>query len=146
MLQLTYANRTECLVERLAAQIQADRAADLWEPILMVVPNPFMKEHLQQQLASRLGIAAHIRYTYLNNLWRDLFRQSGIPALTSQNLRLGLLCALSDPQVLAPDFMASVRRYLQDDSGDLKRVQLATELARLFEEYHYSRPEWIQRW
>ena len=39
-----------------------------------------------------------------------------------------------------------MRDYLGQENLPLKRVQLAGELGRLFEEYQLSRPDWILQW
>ncbi|NTV76241.1 MAG: exodeoxyribonuclease V subunit gamma, partial [Holophaga sp.] len=49
MLELTYSNRTEALLDLLASRVRAERAAGRgpWEPIRLVVPNPYFKEYLR---------------------------------------------------------------------------------------------------
>ena len=61
-------------------------------------------------------------------------------------LRAGLLCVLADPALLARPGQGPVRDCLGQENLPLKRVQLAGELGRLFEEYQLSRPDWILEW
>ena len=49
-------------------------------------------------------------------------------------------------ELLARADMKPVRDYLGTESDQLKRVQLASELAKLFEEYQLSRPDWVDAW
>ena len=147
MIHLTYSNRTEALLDRLAAAIRAEREARTpWEPVHLVVPNPFLKEYVRIQLARRLGVAANLRFTYLDGLWQGLMPGGGCRLLSAELLRGGLLGILADEAWLAQDGLAPVRRYLAEDGRGLKAVQLASELALLFEEYTRSRPEWIPGW
>lgn len=150
MLHLNYSNRTESLVECLARRIKTEQEGDAlggaWAASLLVVPNPFMKGYLRQQLALRNGIAANLRFTYLNGLWSELFRGGKARILTSDSLRIGLMQAMASPSIMALEALAPVRHYLKGESGGLKLAQFATELARVFEEYHHSRPEWIRHW
>lgn len=63
-----------------------------------------------------------------------------------------LLCSvLADERLLDGDDMAPVRAYLQaagadEDAVDLRRFQLAEQLASLFSDYRLSRPELVSGW
>jgi exodeoxyribonuclease V gamma subunit len=148
MLELTYSNRTEALLDILVTRVRAERAAGRgpWEPIHLVAPNPYFKEYLRQALARELGVAANIRFTYLDGLWKDLLVAGGQRLLAFDLLRAGLLSVLGDRALLARPDMAPVQDYLGRETGQLKRVQLASELAKVFEEYQMSRPDWIDAW
>jgi exodeoxyribonuclease V gamma subunit len=148
MLELTYSNRTEALLENLIRRVKAEREAGRgpWEPLHLVVPNPHFKEYLRQALATRLGVAANIRFSYLDGLWKDLLVNEGHRLLAFDLLRAGLLGVLGNRALLERPDMAPVRDYLGQETGQLKRVQLASELAKVFEEYQLSRPDWIQAW
>mgnify|MGYP002153773588 CR=1 FL=1 len=150
MLQLTYSNRTEILLTRLADRIREEWArgdgAGRWDPSLVVVPNPHMKAYVRAGLSRELGVATNLRFLYLNGLWRELLRSDTYQVLGSDLLRIGTLQALHDRSFLDQPELAPVRHYLQGDANGLRTVQLATELARLFEEYQYSRPGWIRKW
>jgi exodeoxyribonuclease V gamma subunit len=148
MLELTYSNRTEALVALLAGRIRTERAAGkgAWETVHLVAPSPTFKEYLRIALARELGVAANIRFTYLDSLWKDLLAENGMRLLTYDLMRAGLLGVLGDREKLAAPEMAPVRDYLGQEQGLLKRVQLAAQLARLFEEYQFSRHDWIEAW
>ena len=146
MIQLTYSNRTEALLDRLAAAIRAERELrSVWQPVTLVVPNPFLKEYLRIQLARRLGVAANLRFSYLEGLWQGLLPK-GLRLLSAELLRGALLAIFADGDWLARADLGPVRRYLSEDERGLKAVQLASELAKLFEEYTRSRPDWIPGW
>jgi exodeoxyribonuclease V gamma subunit len=148
MLELTYSNRTEALLEILTTRVRAERAAGRgpWEPIHLVAPNPYFKEYLRQALARELGVAANIEFTYLDGLWKDLLVAAGHRLLAFDLLRAGLLSVLGDRALLDRPDMKPVKDYLGRETGQLKRVQLASELAKVFEEYQMSRPDWIDAW
>ena len=148
MLELTYSNRTEALLERLTARVKEERATGRgpWEAIRLVVPNTYFKEYLRLGLARRMGIAANIQFSYLAGLWKDLLIDESRTILDSDLLRAGLLRVLGDRELLSQDGLKPVRDYLGSDDVALKRVQLAGELARVFEEYQLSRSDWIEAW
>jgi exodeoxyribonuclease V gamma subunit len=148
MLELTYSNRTEALIEVLADRVKDERTTGRgrWEPIQFVVPNPYLKEYLRQALARKLGVAANLQFSYLDGLWKDLMVEDNQSLLAFDLLRSGLLCVLENQDLLSLEGLKSVRDYLSGGSSHLKRVQLATELAKVFEEYQLSRPDWIEAW
>ena len=148
MLELSYSNRTEALLALLAERIRAERAAGKgpWEAIHIVAPNPCFKEYLRQGLARELGVAANLHFTYLDGLWQELLVGDRRRLLAFDLLRAGLLAVLGDWAFLGREAMRPVRDYLGDPAAHLKRVQLASELAKVFEEYQMSRPDWIDAW
>ena len=147
MLELTYSNRTEALLDQLVERVKQERANGRgpWEPVHLVVPSPFLKEYLNLGLARKLGVAANLRFSYLDSLWKDILAD-GSRLLAFDLLRAGLLCVLGDRAFLARPGQGPVRDYLGQENLPLKRVQLAGELGRLFEEYQLSRPDWIDLW
>ncbi len=147
MILLTYANRTEALLDRLAEAVAEARRADSpWAPVHIVAPNPHLKEYIRIQLARRLGVAANLRFTFLEGAWRGLMPEGAFQLLTAERLQGGLLSALHDAAFMADPRLARARRYLEGDGAGLKALQLSGELAHLMQEYARSRPDWIPAW
>lgn len=147
MLHLTYANRTEALAACLAGDLaQVRAAAGPWAALPVVVPNPAMRAYVRGELARHTGMAANLRFLFLDGLGRELLGKGEARILSAARLQAGLLQALGDRAFLAGPGLDAVRDYLAGDAGGMKRVQLASELAKLFEEYHHGRPEWIRAW
>lgn len=148
MLELTYSNRTEALLDQLVERVKQERATGRgpWESVHLVVPSPYLKEYLNLGLARKLGVAANLKFSYLDSLWKDLLVDGSRSLLAFDLLRAGLLSVLADPAFLARSGQGPVRDYLGQENLPLKRVQLAGELGRLFEEYQMSRPDWIDLW
>jgi exodeoxyribonuclease V gamma subunit len=159
MIRLVYSNRTEELVAALAEALRERRAAGAHplEPVDLLVPNRNLEQHLRLALAERLGVAANLRFRRLERFVAELVRESppaaGSPPVArlidAEALRGGLLALLHDEALLGQPALAPVRSYLEapdEDGVALRRVQLAARLARLFEEYGYSRPEMLAAW
>lgn len=148
MLELTYANCTESLLDHLSMRIEAERGEGKgpWEPIHIVVPSPYLKEYVRLALAKKLGVAANLHFSYLAGLWKDLLKDETCRVLDLDLLRSGLLAVFGDEVRLGHALLQPVREYLAGSGLGLKRIQLAGELARVFEEYQLSRPEWIEAW
>ena len=154
MLRLTYSNRTEALFERFAADLAAFRAdRGLFEPALLVVPNRNVEIWLKRQLARRDGIAANFEVLQLRRFVSGLLGRHD-PELRLVDFELLqdlVLSVLLDDARLASSGLAPVRAWLEGggeaaDAVDLRRVQLASQLARLFEEYGFSRPDMLEAW
>lgn len=146
MTRLHYSNRTEALLERLAEDLAAHReAVGPWEPVVIVVPNRNVQLWLQQGLADALGIAANLRFCFLDRLWRDSLPVEDPPLrlLDHDTLRGQLLALFEDSALMAETGFGP---YLAEDPGGRKAAQLSGRLARLYEEYLLSRPEWMSRW
>lgn len=168
MIHLHYSNRTEALLDVLARGIEASRPSP-FEPVLVVVPNRNMERYVELGLASRLGIAANLRFLRLERfVWQWLEDATpDLSVLDRAGLETRILSVLLDDAALADSDLDAVRRYLGvagapngDDAGaraarealeaedaiDLRRIQLAQRLAALFEEYAFSRPEMLDAW
>ena len=153
MIRLVYSNRTEELLAALAETLKERRRAGAHplEPVHLLVPNRNLEQHVRLALAERLGVAANLRFQRLERFVAELVREAA-PAnrlVDAEALRGGLLAVLHDDAALADPALAPVRDYLRAADADavgLRRVQLATRLGRLFEEYAYSRPETLAAW
>jgi exodeoxyribonuclease V gamma subunit len=152
VIRLCYSNRTEALCEALAENLGAGRAS-LFDPVHLIVPNPLVEGYVKQDLARRLGIAAHIQTRFLRGFLREIARASAPETLiVDRDLMEGELLALfHDPRRLASRDLEAVRDYLPaaeaDGEGlDRRRVQLAAQVAELFDEYAFSRPEMLAAW
>lgn len=153
MIRLVYSNRTEELLDGLAEALRARREAGAHplDPIDLLVPNRNLEQHVRLSLAERLGVAANLRFRRLERLLGELVRDAapGSRLADAEALAGGLLALMHDPAVMAAAELEPVRSYLEAPDADgvsLRRVQLAARLARLFEEYAYSRPEMLASW
>jgi exodeoxyribonuclease V gamma subunit len=149
MLQLFYSHRTEALMERLAANLARQREErGIWEPVHLVVPNAQVETYVRQGLAQSLRIAAHLKVRFLDGLYRFSLPEQDPPLrLLDRAAYQGALLALfQTPGFLDQAALAPVRNYLRNELGGTRAVQLSHEVARLFEEYTLSRPEWLAAW
>jgi exodeoxyribonuclease V gamma subunit len=155
MIHLRYSNRTEELLRALAGDVAAARAAGhgLFEPVPLVVPNPQIETYVKLGVARENGVAAHLESRYLRGHLADIVAASA-PDVTLVDRALvegELLALFHDARRLAPDDLGPVRAYLAaggeaPDAIDLRRAQLAAELATLFDEYSFARPELLRAW
>ncbi len=156
MIRFCCSNRLEALVEALAGTVSAGRTS-LFDPVNLVVPNTLVEGYVKQGLARRLGIAANVETRFLRSFLRKVAADSASDAtgaigatIVDRDLIEGALLGLfHDFAWLNGPELGPVRDYLQGADGDArdrKRVQLAAELAALFDEYAFSRPEMLAAW
>ncbi|MEC7521838.1 MAG: exodeoxyribonuclease V subunit gamma [Myxococcota bacterium] len=150
MMHLTYSNRTEALLDALVRRLDARRreGADPLEPTWIVVPNRNVERYVELGVATRLGVAANLRFERLAGFVQGWLGDS---LLLGDAFLARVLRGLLDAPLLEDPAMAPVRRYLAGagdapDAIDLRRAQLALHVAHLFEEYGFSRPELLAAW
>src|SRR5690554_3282312 len=159
MIHLTYSNRTEALLDSLAADLSAarDEGRSPFERVRVVVPNRNVETWLKHGLARRMGIAANLEILLLRRFVGGLIQQglrgeaAKLRLVDGTILQDLLLSLFLDEDYLQRGELARIRSYLYAagdarEAVDLRRLQLATELARLFEEYGFSRPELLNAW
>ncbi|MEZ4226457.1 MAG: exodeoxyribonuclease V subunit gamma [Polyangiaceae bacterium] len=143
MFHVYRSNRTECLAEGLAALLREPVGSPLSAEVV-VVQSRGMERWLSMALAARLGVAAGVEFPFPRAF---VERVLGVPRVdgqgarfTRERLRFALLEELQhlrDPAVL---------RYLKNDETGIKRYELATELANVFDQYVVYRPEQVLAW
>ncbi len=141
------------LVSALAEE-QQDRAVDIFEPSVVVVPNPALRRWLQLEAARQNGIAANIRFSFLEQgLW-DLLTALK-PDLQASMIDISCMQSLVFYHLvqLLPDegngLFHLFRTFVSpgNSSTDEQRAwQLSGMLAGLFMEYEIHRPEMILCW
>ena len=148
MLHLHTSNRLENLTDRLADLIKHPLASPFDKEII-IVQSKGMERWLSMQLANRLGVWANGHFPFPDAmLWR-LFRSVlGNLSEVSQFEREVMTWSLMEilPNLLTQEKFAELRDYLQEGNQELKRFQLATTLAEVFDLYLVFRPQWIRSW
>jgi len=186
MIELVYSNKTERLLEALAGDLRKRREADIHplDPVELVVPNRNMETWVRLGLAQAHGVAANLRFSWLNRFIGEIVSAACPGEMKLADLdtvEAAVLAALLDDRLLGEPELQPVRRYLESagyptgggeviitdhaaikarqmsgqaafdrhlaaDGADLRRVQLASRMAFLFQEYTFSRPEMISAW
>jgi exodeoxyribonuclease V gamma subunit len=149
MIQLAFSHRHETLLATLAADLAAYRERrGPWAPLNLVLPNPCVKQFVLEGLAKGLGVVANHTTFYLDGFWRRNLPRTDPPLrLLERNALQGLLLALFQDQALLEDpALAPVKGYLAREPRGLKALQLAGEVARVFEAYLLNRPDWAGDW
>ncbi len=146
--RLFTSNRLEILAEALSEVLRTPLASPLDEEIV-VVQSKGMERWISTELARHHGICANYRFPFPNAFVYDVFRKL-IPDLPERSP--------FDPKImtwkimkLVPSFITkpgfeSLRNYLRDTAGHLKRFQLSERIADTYDQYLLFRPEMILGW
>ena len=149
MIQLAFGHRSETLLATLAADIAQLRTEQgPWAPLHLVLPNPCVKRFVLEGLVQGLGVVANQKTYYLEGFWRRTLPSTDPPLrLLDRTLMQGLLLSLlQDRTLLETGDLAPLRHYLAEEPRELKALQLASEVAAVFEAYLLGRPDWAPLW
>mgnify|MGYP001942614519 CR=1 FL=1 len=123
---------------------------------VFVVQNAGMQHWLNMSLAERRGISLNIDYAlpaqFLWGLVRSLVNKGEEveqAPFSREAMCWRIFQLLTDKCVVEDEDFASVTQYWHSESSasaNLKRYQLACQLADLFEQYLVFRPDWINTW
>ena len=148
-----HSNRAENLAEVVASWLQRSPLPPLTEEVILVQSNG-MAEWMKMELARRGGVCAATRVELPSRfLWRTYRQVLGAHAVPSDSpldkLPMGWRLMQLLPSLLADPAMASVfapvAGFLQGDEPE-RMLQLATQLADLYDQYQNYRSDWLEAW
>lgn len=142
------ANRVESLLESLAEVVRTPLASPL-APECIIVQSKGMATWLAMQLSDRFGVWANPDFPhprqFVQRVLRATLGEEGDLVQRYSRERLALvICALLDDYRRDPDF-SPLTSYLADAPLS-KKLQLARQIAHLFDQYAVYRPEMILAW
>ena len=155
MPKLHYSNRLDRLIGPLAQNLELE---DPFEKAEIVVPNFSLQKWISLQLAQRVGIAANLRFIPLEKALQEMIqfplcKPSGGILISRMMLQRLLLESLRENAVDRSPIWEPLQDYLKksSDISDADReqrlFQLSERMARLFQDYEYSRnTEILGRW
>ncbi|HEX3344992.1 MAG TPA: exodeoxyribonuclease V subunit gamma, partial [Polyangiaceae bacterium] len=154
MVRLVYSNRTEELLAELGARVRAQQARDgALVPVRLVVPNGSVEGYVRLGIARDQGIAANLDASLLTRFAAETtaLLERGARLADAEALESMALALLLDDALVGGPELAPVRAYLhaagdRPEAVDVRRVQLAARVGRIFEEYTYSRGELLVAW
>jgi len=140
-------NRLEVLIDILAEIVRKPRQNTL-EPETLIVQSRGMEHWISMQLAEKLGIWANCRFPFPNSFVQETITKA-LPnkdtsdIVDAQRLTWKLMNILSNiPDI--PQF-SLLHRYLSD-KRQMKRYQLASRIADVFDQYTIYRSDIVTKW
>ena len=148
-----HGNRAEDLAQTLIAWLARHPLAPLEEEVVLVQSSG-MAEWLKMELARQLGVCAAARVELPGRfVWRTFRQVLGAGAVPRESPldKLPMAWRLMQrlPELLGQPVYAPIAQYLQaaDEAPDAARLlQLASQLADLFDQYQNYRADWLQAW
>ena len=152
MLHLCYSNRFEALFAPLAVRIASQQNDSPLQPVKIIVPNPSVEQFMRFELSQRNGIAANLDIGLMRSFLTDLVESADpkVRVLDRSTLQLVIFDRLRDPSFINRHRLEAINQYLQHVSTpeelDQRVYQLSGELARLYDEYGFSRRDMLTAW
>jgi exodeoxyribonuclease V gamma subunit len=147
MLRLYQSNHLESLATRLAGLL-AEAAGEPLDQEQVIVQHPGMGRWLSLRIADQLGICANLSFPLpAAFIWQQF--HALLPDVPDcdryqpERLAWRIYCLLLEVDGKGRD--PSLADYLAG-ADDVKRFQLAQQLATLFDRYLIYRPDWILKW
>jgi exodeoxyribonuclease V gamma subunit len=146
--RLFTSNRLEILAEALAEILRTPLSSPL-EPETIVIQSLGMERWLSMELARHHGICANYDFPFPNTFVHRVFKHvlPEIPEYSPYDpgVMTWKIMQRLPPLLERPGF-ESLRIYLENDEGGLKRFQVSQRIADLFDQYLLFRPEMIFQW
>ncbi|MBT6504566.1 MAG: exodeoxyribonuclease V subunit gamma [Deltaproteobacteria bacterium] len=139
------------LVRDLGEMLRENRLTDVFELELIVIQSLGMKRWISLHLAEQLGILAHTRFLFPNQLLNDVFEKV-VPEFQKEALfdREAVSWKIMDilPGLLDNVLFKDLSNYLHEEGkfSQIKSYQLALKIASLFDQYCMYRPQMIMEW
>jgi len=132
-------------MERLIQKVSKEGREDPFYKPRILVRNQGMATWIRQQMASSpLGLAMNVDFPQPNAFLNEVMQTESV---TLEELLWRVYDVL--PKMLNRPSFRILRDYLDGHEGDqtaLRRYQLASKVATLFDKYLLYRPEWIDAW
>jgi exodeoxyribonuclease V gamma subunit len=146
MLTIHHSNRLEALVDVLAS-VTHSPLASAFSSEVVVVQSRGVARWLSLKIADTAGVCANVRFPFPTAFAWELYHAlcGNVPEhspFAPDVLAWRILAAL--PGLEEKPAFASVKAYVRADQ--LRRSELASRLARLYDEYLVYRPDWIRAW
>ena len=142
-------NRLEELARVLAVRTRT-RPVDPFTPEVVVIQSRGMERWLALEIARYTGIAANLNFPFPEAFLRTVFEKI-LPEVPDETpfrreaMVLGVYALLPGLMSADPSF-DPIRAYLREDDRGAKRIQLAEQIAHLFDQYIVFRPDMIRAW
>jgi len=146
--KLYTSNRLEILAETLAENLRTPLSSPL-EPETIVIQSLGMERWLSMELAQHHGICANCDFpfpsTFVHQVFKYVLPKTPEYSPYDPGVMTWKIMQRLPPLLERPEF-ESLRIYLEDDGGGLKRFQVSQRIADLFDQYLLFRPEMIFQW
>jgi len=147
MFILHSSNRTENLSLHLVKVIESMPLSDPFAQEIFLIQSQGMERWLSQQLAHYLGVWGNYNFLFPNEFFNRLGQRIDPHFQTTAFDRSLMIWRFEQLlRQLDDDCFEPIRIYLNGDNSALKRFQLASQLAQVFDQYQIMRPDMLASW
>lgn len=148
-LSIVSSNRVEILQQSLSHRISTQMVSNPFDPDVIVVPTFAMARWLNLKIAQQQGIAANIEYplpaAWIWQLANTVLEDTPkLDPLSPDAMSWKIFQTL--PELINNSEFEAIGHYLKQDTSGIKRWQLSTRIADVFDRYQHYRPEMIRLW
>ena len=149
MFTIYHSNQVDLLKSLVSELMRRDPLEQVFTPDMVIVQSQGMAQWLQIELANDLGILANVDFPFPSQFIWQIY-QTLLPDSPTENnydvesmtWRLYYLL----PKIIERPEFETIKHYLNIDKEERKHYQLATRIARLFDQYLVYRPDWLAKW
>lgn len=147
MFILHSSNKTENLLVHLTAVVENMSLSNPLAKEIFLIQSQGMERWLSQQLASHFGVWANYEFlfpmTFFSSLAEKIDQKLNDSAFDRELILWHFESLLRH---LEGDCFDSLQNYLRGENLNLKRYQLARQLAQIFDQYQIMRPDMLALW
>lgn len=153
MIHLYYSNHLSQLFHEICRSFERTlKQARPLSPVPVILPNNDMGRWLQIELARKFGVSANLQLempsSYMHLFYEKIDPDYQNHLAEKEDLTWIIFEILNNPSPELPEF-ETVLSYIhagEQQEWPLRRMQLATRIADVFDQYLLYRPEWMRQW
>jgi len=147
MFILHSSNKTENLLIHLTTVIENAQLSNPLDKEVFLIQSQGMERWLSQQLTDHFGVWANYEFLFPGKFFSSIARQVD-QQLNDEIFNRDLMLWRFEQLLrnLDDDCFIPLKHYLQGENQELKRFQLAQQLAQLFDQYQMMRPDMLALW
>lgn len=147
MFYLHASNRTENLLQHMAALIEAAPPQSLADKEYILIQSQGMERMISQYMAVYFTSWCNYRFLLPVTFLEYIAEKLGM-AITPDSFERGALSWRIEEKLrdIDEDVYRSLQNYLVGPKRGLKRFQLARQIANIFDQYQLMRPRMLQEW
>ncbi len=147
MFYLHASNKTENLLRHLAGLLEAAPLESLFEKEYILIQSQGMERMISQYMAEYFTSWCNYRFLLPVTFLQDIADKLGM-AITPDSYERNFLRWRIEEKLrsIESDVYAPLQHYLQGEQAELKRFQLAGQLANIFDQYQLLRPRMLISW
>ncbi len=147
MFILHSSNKSENLLAHLQVVLEGAPLTSAFDKEIFLIQSQGMERWLSQQMAASFSVWGNFKYLFPGRFFSEIAERIDL-ALASDAFERDLMVWKIEAQLrdLDEDVFKPIQFYVDASHADLKRFQLARQLAQTFDQYQMMRPDMLAQW